>query len=241
MKLILMPGRFIYLMVFTSFILFSCKESAPENSNQEKTVMTDDNEIKLPSPVQQGTLSLEEIISKRRSERTFRGNPLNINEVGQLLWSAQGITLQPRGFRAVPSAGATFPLEIYVVAGRVNRLQPGLYKYNPHNHSLVKQKEGDLRENLSDAALSQHMIKNAPASFIISADYERTARRYGERATRYVHMEVGHAGQNLNLQAISLGFGAVMVGAFQDEDVKKILDLPENEQPLYIIPIGKPQ
>lgn len=240
MKLILLPPRLIYPAAIISFYLFSCRESVPEQKNEEKPVMAE-NEIKLPPPVEKGTLSLEEIIVTRRSERTFRGNPLDLNEVGQLLWSAQGITLQSRGYRAVPSAGATFPLEIYVVAGRVNRLQPGLYKYNPQKHSLVKMKEGDLRQSLSDAALSQHMIKNAPASFIISADYERTSRRYGERATRYVHMEVGHAGQNLNLQAISLGYGAVMVGAFQDEDVKKILDLPENEEPLYIIPVGKPQ
>lgn len=240
MKLNFLSSRLIYPAAVLSISLFSCRESVPEHINEEKPVLAE-NEIKLPPPVEKGALSLEEIIVTRRSERTFRGNPLNLNEVGQMLWSAQGITLQSRGYKAVPSAGATFPLEIYVVAGRVNRLQPGLYKYNPQTHSLVKMKEGDLRESLSDVALSQHMIIDAPASFVITADYERTARRYGERASRYVHMEVGHAGQNLNLQAISLGFGAVMVGAFQDENVKNVLGLPENEQPLYIIPVGKPQ
>jgi SagB-type dehydrogenase family enzyme len=240
MKLSLLPPRLIYPAAIISIFLFSCRESVPERKNDENPVMAE-NEIKLPLPIEKGTLSLEEIIVTRRSERTFRGNPLNLNEVGQMLWSAQGITLQSRGYKAVPSAGATFPLEIYVVAGRVNRLQPGLYKYIPQTHSLVKTIDGDLRQSLSDVALSQHMIIHAPASFVITADYERTARRYGERATRYVHMEVGHAGQNLNLQAISLGYGAVMVGAFQDENVKKVLGLPENEQPLYIIPVGKPQ
>jgi SagB-type dehydrogenase family enzyme len=240
MNLSFLSSRLIYTAAILLFSLFSCRESLPEHINEEKPVLAE-NEIKLPPPVEKGALSLEEIIVTRRSERTFRGNPLNLNEVGQMLWSAQGITLQSRGYKAVPSAGATFPLEIYVVAGRVNRLQPGLYKYNPQTHSLVKTMDGDLRQSLSDVALSQHMIIHAPASFVITADYERTARRYGERASRYVHMEVGHAGQNLNLQAISLGFGAVMVGAFQDVDVKKVLDLPENEQPLYIIPVGKPQ
>lgn len=209
--------------------------------NEEEVLFMQDNTIKLPDPSLKGSMSFEEATSKRRSIRTFRGDAVNLNQVSQMLWSAQGITLTSRGYRAVPSAGATFPLEVYVMAGRVNRLQPGLYKYITATHSLLKVKDGDLRDQIAEAALGQHMIKSAPVSFIIAADYERTARRYGERAPRYVHMEVGHAGQNLNLQAISLGYGAVMVGAFQDENVKSILGLPANENPLYIIPVGRPQ
>ncbi len=224
-----------------SLFVFSGLKPVNEITVEEEFSIMQDNTIKLPDPNLKGSMSFEEATSKRRSVRTYRGDALNINQVGQLLWSAQGITLASRGFRVVPSAGATFPLEVYVMAGRVNRLQPGLYKYIPATHSLIKVKDGDLRDRVAEAALGQHMIKNAPVSFIIAADYERTARRYGERAPRYVHMEVGHAGQNLNLQAISLGFGAVMVGAFQDENVKSILGLPQNESPLYIIPVGRPQ
>lgn len=200
-----------------------------------------ENTIKLPHPTLEGQVSLEETILRRRSIRTYRGDPLNLTQVGQMLWAAQGITLPARGFRAAPSAGATFPLEIYVVAGRVTQLQPGLYKYIPSTHSLEMVQTGDLRSRLADAALRQQMISNAPATFVISAVYERTTRRYGNRGIRYVYMEVGHAAQNLNLQAVSLGFGAVMIGAFDDDNIKDILDLPQNEVPLYLIPVGRPQ
>lgn len=210
------------------------------NKTETSESAMQENSISLPSPNTKGSMSLEEAISKRRSVRNYRGDALNLAQVGQILWSAQGITLSSRGYRAIPSAGATFPLEIYLLAGRVSRLQPGLYRYIPSSHSLVKVKDGDIRESLAGAALGQHMIQSAPASFIISADYERTAKRYGDRATRYVHIEVGHAGQNISLQAISLGYASVMIGAFQDENVKAILELPANEEPLYIIPVGKP-
>lgn len=236
----LIPPRIFLPAIIVWFFLVSVTDKVANQEEKNFTVMQE-NTIQLPKPNLKGSMSLEEAISRRKSERSYRGDPLNLTQVGQLLWSAQGITRESRGYRAVPSAGATFPLEIYLVAGRVNRLQPGLYKYLPRTHSLIKVKDGDLREELAEAALSQHMIKNAPVSFIIAADYERTARRYGERTHRYVHIEVGHAGQNLNLQAISLGFGAVMVGAFSDESVKNLLGLPEKEDPLYIIPVGKPQ
>jgi SagB-type dehydrogenase family enzyme len=154
--------------------------------------------------------------------------------------AAQGITSEARSYRAAPSAGATYPLEIYVATGRVNRLRPGLYRYVPADHSLLLVSEGDLREELAAAALNQQMLRNAPVSFIIAADYERTAGRYGERAERYVHIEVGHAAQNLNLQAISLGLGSVMVGAFNDSNIKSIMKFPDNEDPLYILPVGRP-
>lgn len=231
----------LLLSAVTALMLLSAGSLKSSENSEKETNYMQENSIQLPPPVLKGSMSLEETILKRRSVRTYKGDPLNLDQIGQMLWAAQGITLESRGYRAAPSAGATFPLEIYVVAGRVNRLQPGLYKYIPKSHSLEKVKDGDLRENLAKAALNQHMITNAPASFVISAVYERTARRYGDRAPRYVYMEVGHAAQNLNLQAISLGFGAVMIGAFNDENVKILLGLPKNEDPLYIIPVGKPQ
>lgn len=197
--------------------------------------------VKLPAPVLAGPMSLEEALAKRRSVRSYRDEALQLSWISQLLWAAQGITLEPQGYRTAPSAGATFPLEVYVVAGRVEDLPPGLYRYVPAGHSLAKVIDGDMRDELAGAALGQGQVAGAPAVFVIAADYGRTSHRYGDRATRYVHMEAGHAGQNISLQALSYGLGTVMVGAFSDERVKSVLNLPVNEDPLYIIPVGKPQ
>ena len=196
--------------------------------------------IKLPAPDLRGEVSTEEALSKRRSVRSYLDEPLELEWIGQLLWAAQGITLEARGFRTAPSAGATYPLEVYLAAGRVNGLQPGLYRYVPGDHTLVKTGDVDLRDELALAALGQGQVREAPAVFIVAADYDRTARRYGDRGTRYVHMEVGHASQNICLQAITYGLGTVIVGAFDDDQLKSVLGLPANENPLIIIPAGKP-
>lgn len=192
--------------------------------------------IKLPSVQTIGRLSVEEAISKRRSVREYKDAPLSLKEVSQLLWSAQGVTAN-WGARTAPSAGALYPLEIYLVAGRVENLKPGIYRYNPQAHSLVKIVEGDKRFALFSASLFQAPVKNAPLSLVICAQYERTTRKYGERGKRYVHIEVGHVGQNIYLQAESLGLATVAIGAFVDEAVKKVLNA--QEEPLYIMPVGK--
>ena len=146
------------------------------------------------------------------------------------------------GFRASPSAGATYPLEIYVVVGNngVKGLAPGVYRYQPHSHSLVLVKKGDVREELYSACLNQEWIRDAPVVLVIAADYERTTRVYGERGIRYVHMEVGHVGQNIYLEATALGLGTVAVGAFYDDEVRVIIGAPENHHPLYVMPVGVP-
>jgi len=195
-----------------------------------------EEEIHLPSVQTIGKLSVEEAISKRRSIREYKDAPLSLKEVSQLLWSAQGITAN-RGGRTVPSAGALYPLEIYLVAGRVENLKPGIYRYNPERHSLIKIIEGDKRVALFSNSLFQNCIKNAPVSLVICAQYEKTTRKYGERGKRYVHMEVGHVGQNIHLQAESLGLATVVIGAFTDEAVKKVLNTKED--PLYIMPVGR--
>ena len=195
-----------------------------------------EKEINLP-PVQTiGKLSVEEAISQRRSIREYKDAPLSLTEVSQLLWSAQGITVNSGG-RTVPSAGALYPLEIYLVAGKVANLKPGIYRYNPEKHSLIKVVEGDKRLDLFSSSLHQSSIKNAPVSLVICAQYERTTQKYGERGKRYVHMEVGHVGQNIYLQAKSLGLATVVIGAFTDEAVKKVLNTKED--PLYIMPVGR--
>jgi len=194
--------------------------------------------IRLPEPKYDSNTSVEQALLKRRSVRVYKDEPLALTEVLQLLWAAQGIT-DPRGFRTAPSAGALYPLELYVVAGNVNDLPDGIYKYKPHKHELAMVVEGDKRTELCNAALDQPSIKDAAAVIVFSAVYERTTGKYGERGIRYVHMEVGHAAQNIYLQAVSLNLGLVVIGAFDDEEVKKIMNMEDKEQPLYIIPVGK--
>lgn len=167
---------------------------------------------------------------------------MSLSHLSQVLWAAQGIT-GARGLRAAPSAGATYPLEVFVLTGRdgVEGLDEGVYHYNVANHSLELHKGGDLRGELSIAARDEEFIVEAPVDIVICALYERTSWRYGRRAERYVHMEVGHVGENIHLQAVALGLAVVMVGAFEDERVRKLMDLAERVKPLYIIPLGKPR
>jgi SagB-type dehydrogenase family enzyme len=202
---------------------------------------TKETPIKLPSPITHGKLSLEQAISKRRSVRRFKDESLTLEQLSQLLWSAQGIT-GTGGKRAVPSAGATYPLEIFIVIGEhgVQGLVTGIYHYDVGNHSLSLLQIGDLRQKLADSALGQSSIARCPVDMVICAIHPRTAYRYGRRGERYVCMEVGHVGQNVSLQAVALGLGTVMVGAFEDEDVRKALKLEEQIKPLYIVPMGKP-
>jgi len=195
--------------------------------------------IKLPEPRYRGDVSLEEALLKRRSIRDYTGEPLTLQEVSQLLWAAQGIT-DPRGFRTAPSAGALYPLEVYVVVGDVENLAKGVYRYNPHEHELVKVLDGDKRADLAKAAVGQRCVEEAAIDIVITGVYERTTKKYGERGIRYVHIEVGHAAQNVCLQATAMGLGAVTVGAFYDDQVGEILNIMKGEQPLYIIPIGRP-
>lgn len=194
--------------------------------------------IKLPEPVHKGEMSFEEAMLKRRSIRSYSNEPISLAQVSKLLFAAQGIT-DERGFRTAPSAGALYPLEVYALAGNVEGLKSGVYKYKPENHELVKISSGDKREELGRAALGQSAVKDAPLDIVLSAVYERTTIKYGERGRRYVHIEAGHVAQNVFLQAVSLNLGAVVIGAFSDDEVKKVIQMPEQEQPLYILPIGK--
>jgi SagB-type dehydrogenase family enzyme len=194
--------------------------------------------IELPKPTQAGQFSLGQLLQQRRSLREYSSRPVNLTEVGQLLWAAQGIT-HSRGLRTAPSAGALYPLELYVVAGNVTGLEAGVYHYQIHKHRLVQHVPGDKRKALAQAAYMQTWLSEAPVVFVFSADYKRTSKKYGKRAKRYVHMEVGHAGQNLFLQAQDLGLGSVVVGAFFDEEVADLLQLPSEFSPLALMPVGK--
>lgn len=196
--------------------------------------------IKLPPPKLEGTMSVEEAIAKRRSIREYTGEPLTLQDVSQLLWAAQGITDPIRKFRAAPSAGATYPLEVYVVVkeGGVEGLPAGIYKYDPYTHSIRLVKKGDYSEELYKACLEQEWVLEAQINIVITAVYERTTSRYGERGIRYVHMEAGHVGENIYLQATALGLGTVAIGAFYDDQVESIISAPPEEHALYVYPVG---
>ena len=192
--------------------------------------------ITLPSPVLESQTSVEKALSHRRSIRDFRDQALDLKKISQLLWSAQGIT-SDWGGRTAPSAGATYPIEIYLVVNDSENLSAGIYHYEYNDHSLQLVKKGSLAKKLSQACLGQQSIQKAPVSIIITAVFQRTAERYGERAERYVYMEAGHVGQNIYLQAESLDLGTVVIGAFHDNEVKEVLDIDEDV--LTIMPVGK--
>jgi SagB-type dehydrogenase family enzyme len=195
--------------------------------------------IKLPQPKYDSQFSIEKTLLERRSVRNYKDEALTLAEVSQLLWAAQGITDKANGLRTAPSAGALYPLETYLVAGKVTGLPSGLYKYKPRGHELEKIADGDKRAELSKAALGQSSVKEAPVVIALSAVYARITGKYGDRGIRYTDMETGHVGENVALQAVALGLGTVMVGAFNDDAVKKVLGLPAEEEPLYLIPVGK--
>jgi SagB-type dehydrogenase family enzyme len=194
--------------------------------------------IKLPAPRTQGTVSVEAAIQLRRSVRHFERTPVSVADVAQLLWAAQGIT-HSSGLRASPSAGALYPLEVDLVAIRVEGLESGVYRYAPAEHSLTPRVEGDPRDALFSAALGQSALAEAPAVVVISAVYERTTRKYSQRGIRYVQEEAGHAAQSVCLQAVALQLGTVHIGAFQDEEVARVLQLKVDEKPLVLLPVGK--
>ncbi|MHC1566875.1 MAG: SagB/ThcOx family dehydrogenase [Candidatus Syntropharchaeia archaeon] len=180
--------------------------------------------VALPSPEIKG--ELEKAIETRKSRRSFIDRPLKPVQLSKILWAA----------KSTPSAGATYPLEIYVLVGRVEGIDTGFYRYTGREIELVSDK--DLRIPLARACLEQMFIADAPVSVVICAEFERTTGRYGNRGVRYVYIEVGHSGQNVYLQAEVLGLGTVAIGAFHDNEVSRVLDLPESHKPIYIMPVG---
>lgn len=187
--------------------------------------------VTLPKPEQNGLMPLERAIAVRRSRRDFLPKPLTIEQISQLTWAAQGQDARS-GYRTTPSAGATFPLELFVVAG------DGFFHYLPARHALEKLSEQDLRSGLCSAAWGQGFIGAAAVTLVFAAQFSRTTGRYGQRGIRYVYMEAGHAAQNVHLQAEALGLGSVAVGAFGDASVSEVLSLPPDLEPLYMVVVG---
>ena len=201
---------------------------------------SEEGEVVLSEPRRDGKFAVERALALRRSIREFTGEPLSLVAVSQLLWAAQGVT-HPDGLRTTPSAGALHPLEIYLVVGAVTGLEPGVYRYDPQRHRLALQSAGDSRAGVVEATLGQDWVAEAPAIIVLAGVYQRTSRKYGERAPRYVHMEMGHASQNVYLQATALGLGTTLVGAFRGDQLTKVLGLPKHIEPLGLLPVGSPR
>lgn len=232
----------IVVLLPALLLVLACPACVPKlaDSSVADTVPTPEylSTITLPEPRVKSDVSIEETLLQRRSVREYAGVPLTLDEVSQLLWAAQGITAEWGG-RTAPSAGALYPLEVYLVVGDVEGLAVGVYKYKPEGHELFRINDFDVREGLAKAAWGQSWVKEGAIDIVVAAVYQRAAKKYGDRAERYVHMEAGHAAQNIYLQAVALDLGVVTVGAFHDEWVRNILGMPQNEVPLYVIPVGR--
>ena len=220
------------LLLVLGFVIYCLAQNQGQQEGTLASLKVGES-INLPSPRLKGDMSLEEAIAKRRSIRSYSPTPLTLQEISQLLWAAQGITEPNRGLRAAPSAGATYPYEVYVVTNE------GVFHYIPKGHKLEKIKDGNIREDLTASAMGQASVRDAGAVFILTAIYERTAR-YGERAKLFVNLEGGHIAQNIHLQAVALKLGSVPVGAFNPERVKEVAGIPEGEV-VYLIPVGHPR
>ena len=216
----------------------TCSPTPHTSGFPESSVMTD--AINLPEPSTSGEMSVPQAIKDSASRRSYRNEGLSLDQLGQILWSAQGATRPEEGKRAAPSAGATYPMELFVAVGHrgVEGLEAGIYRYDSESHSIEKTHGGDLRSQISSAALGQEFLSQAPISLLLAANYNRTTQHYGERGKRYVHMEVGHIGQNVYLQAEGMGLATVAVGAFRDDTVANIFGLPAPLEPLYLMPVG---
>ncbi|HIE30824.1 MAG TPA: SagB/ThcOx family dehydrogenase [Methanosarcinales archaeon] len=228
------------ILILVPAILFTgaCIDGGP--GTEQNMELESEEMIVLPEPKTAGEISIEETLSSRRSVRTYTREPITLDDLSQLLWAAQGVTSEEwGGLRTAPSAGALYPLEVYVVAGNVDGVSDGVYHYQTEKHTLQKVCDGDLRRNLSACALHQSQITDAAVDIVFTAVFERTTVKYGDRGVRYVYIEAGHAAQNVYLQAEALGLGVCAIGAFYDDDVAELLLLTEGEVPIYILSIGK--
>jgi SagB-type dehydrogenase family enzyme len=196
--------------------------------------------MRLPQPDVIGSVPLEKTIKSRRTIRSFASRGITLKDLSQILWAAQGI-IEEGGFRrSVPSGGALYPIDVYAVVGEsgVDEIESGVYRYEPGTHEIALVKEGDLRRELAKAALGQMWMAGAPVNLIITAEYSRSASKYGERGVRYSMIEAGHAGQNIFLEAEALGLGAGIVGAFNDREVVWVAKLRSGHEPLLLMPVG---
>jgi len=197
--------------------------------------------VPLPAPRRAGPMSLEAALWARQSVRALaRDSAVALADAGQLLWAGQGVNRPANGHRTAPSAGATYPLELFLVASRVAGLAPGVYHYRPATHDLEPVASGDRLKDLVDAAVHQAWVSDAAGVIVFAAVPERAAR-FGPRADRFVPMDVGFAGENVYLQAAALGLATTFAGSVQDTAAVRVLGLPAEAHPLGIMPFGRPR
>ncbi|MCX5750951.1 MAG: SagB/ThcOx family dehydrogenase [Candidatus Saganbacteria bacterium] len=216
------------VLILTGLFLFALLVT--EGISAEKPVKKEIT--KLNPPLLSGKMSLEESIKNRRSQREFLPTELSKDQISQLLWAAQGITDKGWNLRAAPSAGSLYPLQIYIVKG------DGIYHYLPQDNAIEKISDEDRRTSLAQACLGQSFVAEAPVSIIVGADFYKVRPKYGSRTERYIFLEAGHVVENIQLQAVAMGLGSIPVGAFWDDIVKRMLLLPTEIYPVYIIPVG---
>ena len=199
-------------------------------------------DIALPSPSHKGTVSVEEALKARRTHRSFQSRPLTLKQFSQILWGAYGVTSQKYGsfLKTAPSAGALYPLDIYGVIGQggVETLAPGVYHFHAENHAVELVKQGDLRAEVARQALQQMWMARAPLMLVITGEYNRSSVKYGPRGVTYIHIEAGHVGQNIFLQAEAIGLKAGIVGAFNNKQIIRAMGIPPSHNPLLIMPVG---
>lgn len=204
------------------------------------TVTAAVSRLPLPKPRVGTHVSLEQALLRRRSWRTFADSPLALADLGQLLWAAQGITGH-YGLRTAPSAGSLYPLVLQVVAARVDGLPAGIYRYLPKTHDLECLAEGDFRADLKAATGQQECLGSGAVDLVIAASFRATVERYGQDCgRRFVHLEAGHAAQNVCLQATALGLATTTVASFDEGAMAAAARLAEGEEALYVLPVGHP-
>ncbi|MFO7722754.1 MAG: SagB/ThcOx family dehydrogenase [Bacteroidales bacterium] len=263
LRIVLFLSIFMGFMLLVSLgmnhLLFS-SDSRPIQAKQQASAGADKEEkviktlkiidetpaVRLPAPSVKGTMSVEESLSKRRSVRTYQAGPMSLQQVSQILWAAYGISdstsYSRLKLRTAPSAGATYPLDLYLLAGNVEGLEAGLYKFTSEGHTLTLVRKGDMRKEVAEACLDQKMLHQAPASIVYAAVYPRITKRYGDRgADRYLCMDIGHSAQNVYLQSVAMGMATCAVGAFNDEKLAAVLQLPTEEKIMYLMPVGVPE
>jgi len=233
MKIVFVKMCRLNLLLAILFVpmAISCQGSSKGQAQQPET--------KLPPPSLKSDYSVEQALQSRRSVRTYSPGALSLEELGQLLWAAQGITEPTRKLRSAPSAGATYPLILYAIVDQVETLAAGFYRYLPETHSLKLVKSGNIKAEVTARATRQGSVAQAPVILVFAADLDRIRPRYRERSERYTFMEIGHAAQNVHLQCEALGLGTVCIGAFEESTLKQALELPDEQIPFYLMPVGK--
>jgi SagB-type dehydrogenase family enzyme len=229
----MLPRLFLvrFLLAASLFYPLGCGKGAdnPPTERITETPVTDLTDAEGNGP------PIFDVIAARRSVRSFTDSPVTDEELARILWAGQGITNPGRGLRTAPSAGALYPIVLYICD------RSGVGRYEPKTDSIVVISEVDVRDELMAAAWGQSAVGDAPVVIVIVAKPEVTAVKYGGRAERYCMLEAGHVAQNILLAAVALDLGAVTIGGFDDDSIRGVLSLEDSYMPLYLIPVGHPE